>query len=106
VGYVFDRFLVFETAGAAIGDFQLALNPPAVFRSVGAQIGWTAGGGIEFAFTDSWTAKMEYLFVDLGTGDCPAASSCSLTNAAGVSNGSVSLKENLVRADVNYKFSW
>jgi opacity protein-like surface antigen len=30
------------------------------------QSGWTAGGGIEWAFADGWTAKVEYLFVDLG----------------------------------------
>lgn len=105
VGYVFDRFLIFATAGAAIGDFQLALNPPAAFRGVD-QIGWTAGGGVEFAFTDSWTAKIEYLYVDLGTFSCPAGTTCALANAAGISNGSASLNENIVRAGVNYKFSW
>jgi outer membrane immunogenic protein len=30
------------------------------------QSGWTAGGGIEWAFTDNWTAKVEYLYVNLG----------------------------------------
>ena len=31
------------------------------------QVGWTAGGGIEFAFTPNWTAKVEYLYVDFGS---------------------------------------
>ena len=106
VGYSFNRVLIFATAGAAIGDFQAALNPPATFVSVGPQLGWTAGAGIEFAFTDNWTAKVEYLYVDLGTVSCPAGTSCPPANAAGVSNGSVSLTESLVRAGINYKFSW
>jgi opacity protein-like surface antigen len=28
-------------------------------------VGWTAGAGIEGAFTDHWAARLEYLFVDL-----------------------------------------
>jgi outer membrane immunogenic protein len=105
-GYAFNRILIFATAGAAIGDFQVALNPPATFLSVGPQLGWTVGAGIEFAFTDNWTAKVEYLYVDLGTVSCPAGTSCPQANAAGVSTASVSLTESLVRAGVNYKFSW
>ncbi|MGD0533455.1 MAG: porin family protein, partial [Methyloceanibacter sp.] len=64
------------------------------------------GAGIEFAFTDNWTAKVEYLYVDLGTVSCPVGTSCPQANAAGVSTASVSLTESLVRAGVNYKFSW
>jgi hypothetical protein len=30
------------------------------------QPGWTVGAGIEYAFADMWTAKIEYLFVDFG----------------------------------------
>jgi outer membrane immunogenic protein len=29
--------------------------------------GWTAGGGVEWMFTQNWTAKLEYLHYDLGT---------------------------------------
>jgi outer membrane immunogenic protein len=106
VGYAFNRFLVFATAGAAIADFRVGLNPPSNFVSVGPQVGWTAGGGIEVAFTENWTAKIEYLFVGLGTISCPAGTICSLVNPAGVSSESVSLNENVVRAGLNYKFSW
>jgi outer membrane immunogenic protein len=105
-GYAFDRFLVFATAGAAIADFRVGLNPPATFLSLGPQVGWTAGGGIEFAFTENWTAKVEYLYVGLGTISCPSGSICSLVNPLGLSSASVSLNENVVRAGLNYKFTW
>jgi outer membrane immunogenic protein len=105
-GYAFNRVLVFATAGAAIADFRVGLNPPANFFSVGPQVGWTAGGGIEVAFTENWTAKAEYLYVGLDTVSCPAGTICSLVNPAGVSSESVSLRENIVRAGLNYKFSW
>ena len=30
------------------------------------QVGWTAGGGIEAKLAGNWSAKVEYLYVDLG----------------------------------------
>jgi opacity protein-like surface antigen len=26
------------------------------------KVGWTVGGGLEYAFVDNWTAKLEYLY--------------------------------------------
>jgi len=101
LGYAFDRILVFGTAGAAIGDFEIGLNPPGGFRRLPVELGWTAGGGIEYAFTHYLTAKVEYLFVDLGTVSCPMDGTCGVLQSA-----SASLKENLVRAGFNYKFTW
>jgi outer membrane immunogenic protein len=101
IGYAFNRILVFGTAGAAGGDFEIGLNPPGAFRALPLQLGWTAGGGIEYAFTNYLTAKVEYLFVNFGTNACPLDGTCGALQAA-----SVSLTENIVRAGLNYKFSW
>ena len=60
-----------------------------------SQLGWTVGAGLEYAFLGNWTAKLEYLYVDLGSFDA---------GAAPVVNN-VSFKENIVRAGLNYKFS-
>jgi outer membrane immunogenic protein len=57
------------------------------------ELGWTIGGGLEYAFMGNWSAKLEYLYVDLGS-----------FNAAVVPTN-VSFKENIVRAGLNYKFS-
>jgi opacity protein-like surface antigen len=54
--------------------------------------GWTAGVGAEFGFAPSWSAKVEYLYVDL------ANSNFTIT---GLSNG---YRFGLVRAGVNYHF--
>jgi outer membrane immunogenic protein len=106
VGYAFDRILVFGTGGAAIADLQAGLIPQNTFISLGPQVGWTAGGGVEFAVTENWTAKVEYLYVGLGTVTCPSGTVCSLINPAGVKNPLITLNENVVRAGVNYRFNW
>ena len=61
------------------------------------KVGWTVGGGLEYAFIDNWTAKLEYLYVDLGKATCNAA--CSGGNPF-----DVTFKTNIVRGGVNYKF--
>jgi outer membrane immunogenic protein len=100
MGYAFDRTLIYLTGGAAFGDVQTGLNPPATFDST-TKVGWAAGGGLEFAVTDAWSAKAEYLFVDLGLASCTSAANCG--SAAGAS---VALTENLIRGGFNYRFSW
>jgi outer membrane immunogenic protein len=98
MGYAFDRTLIYVTGGAAVGNFQTGLNPPATFDAT-AKVGWAAGAGLEYALSESWSAKAEYLFVDLGTASCTSAANCG--SAAGAS---VTLTENLVRGGFNYRF--
>ena len=66
--------------------------------TAGTQIGWTAGGGVEFAFTPNLTAKVEYLYVDLGSHHLPR---CELRRRRLLPSH---LTENVVRAGINYKF--
>jgi outer membrane immunogenic protein len=54
--------------------------------------GWTAGLGAEVGFAPHWSAKIEYLYVDL---------SDSAFAITGVSNG---YRSNMIRAGVNYHF--
>jgi outer membrane immunogenic protein len=95
VGYAWDRLLVYGTAGAAFGDIQAAAGVFPFMSST--QAGWTAGAGLEYAITPILTAKVEYLFVDLGSASCGPAN-------CGGTNTSVSLNENVVRAGLNYRF--
>lgn len=47
-GYAFDRFLAYATGGIGIED----------------ALGWTVGGGIEYALTDHWIVGADYLYHD------------------------------------------
>jgi outer membrane immunogenic protein len=98
VGYAFDRILLYGTAGAAFGNIQTGLNPPSTFDS-SVEAGWAVGAGLEFAFAQSWTAKVEYLFVDL-----PNAACTTVGNCAGAAGSIVSFNESVIRAGLNFKF--
>jgi outer membrane immunogenic protein len=73
LGFAADRLLIYATGGLAVGDtgskwvddggtYQFELD-------TGSQWGWVAGGGLEYAATDSVSVKAEYLYYDLGTED-------------------------------------
>jgi outer membrane immunogenic protein len=100
-GYAFDRFLVYGTGGVAFGDLQAAAG--VLPFSSSTQTGWTAGGGVEFAFTPNLTGKVEYLYVDLGSQSC-AVANCAGGTFATPAVTTVPLTENIVRAGINYKF--
>ena len=98
LGYAFDRWLPYLTAGGAYGNVKAEVSVPAFGLSASSsssQFGWAFGAGLEYAFMGNWTAKIEYLYVDLGSFD---------TGPAPIVNN-VSFKENIVRAGLNYKFS-
>jgi outer membrane immunogenic protein len=52
------HLLVYGTGGMAFGQVKDA----GVDK---LRIGWTAGGGVEWAFQPNWSAKIEYLYTDL-----------------------------------------
>jgi outer membrane immunogenic protein len=69
-----DRWLVYATGGLAYAQVNYAANSnfippgtqqyPANFTQT--HTGWTAGGGVEWAFANNWSAKIEGLYYDLG----------------------------------------
>jgi outer membrane immunogenic protein len=98
-GYAADRVLFYGTGGLAYGNVQASAFDT---TNSNTEIGWTAGVGIEAAFADNWTARLEYLFVDLKDGSCTTA--CGTGTVAGAPSQSVSFDESLIRAGVDFKF--
>jgi len=102
-GYAADRVLFYGTAGGAFANMQTVFNG---VTNTHDQAGWTAGAGIEWAFADNWTAKVEYLFVDIGSTNFNCSTlTCTGFNGGQPITGSASLTENLVRAGINFKFN-
>jgi outer membrane immunogenic protein len=71
VGYSFDRLLVFATGGLAVAqvDGTYIATAPGVGTFTAAasntHLGWTIGGGVEYALTDRWSAKLDGLYAQL-----------------------------------------
>jgi len=96
IGYAFGGIMPYVTGGLAVGDVRAAALGIGSGDAVNA--GWTLGAGLEVALPGNWSAKAEYLRVDLGHFNC--------TGCSAVPPDNVSLSENVFRAGVNYHFGW
>jgi outer membrane immunogenic protein len=100
------NLLLYGTFGVAYGRVSDSTTTTVIglgsattsFKDVKA--GWTAGAGIEGAFGGGWSAKLEYLYIDLGKTEQTFA-----TPALGtVVTETRRLTDNIVRVGVNYKW--
>lgn len=91
IGYAFCRWLPYITGGAAGGDLQYKQiihsnfgNGGNNYRQGGSvddtNIGWMAGGGLEYAITNHWRARVQYQYIDLGSVDFDSAGEPAVFN--------------------------
>jgi outer membrane immunogenic protein len=133
IGYLINpTLLVYGTGGLAYGGANLntsffASDTGGIFQpAVGGSsysntlVGWTAGGGLEWMFMPNWSAKLEYLYYDLGTVTTPGSMSAVSYNSyydgyknqpatafgAIAQQTSAHFNGHIVRAGVNYHFNW
>lgn len=91
LGYTMDRFLVYGTAGLAYGRGEVAVGG---LSNKQTHLGWTLGAGIEAMVAPNITARLEYLYADLGKE--------SYATVGGPMR--VGIDTSIVRAAMNYKF--
>lgn len=90
LGYAgWDRFMPYITGGAAFGNIKTEVA--GIGSSDETKTGWTLGGGIEGVIAGPWTAKIEYLYVDLGSG-------------GSILGSDADFQTSIVRAGLNYRF--
>jgi len=89
VGYALNNVLFYGTGGLAFGELR---GETFGLSETHTNVGWTAGVGAEVGLTQNWSAKIEYLYVDLAS---------SNFTSTGVPN---SYRFGTVRARVNYHF--
>lgn len=92
IGYAFNRVMPYVTGGLAVGNVKTSTT---LGSNDETRAGFALGGGLEANIVGPWTAKIEYLYADLGKTNC---STCV------VGGTDVSFHENIVRAGVNYRF--
>jgi outer membrane immunogenic protein len=111
--------LVYATGGVAYGEVKdsAIINASTAGGAVRAQVvdtfkdvkaGWTLGAGIEGALGNGWSAKVEYLYIDLGETERTGSAVVLATGAGTVfvanANQTFRTTDNIVRAGLNYKF--
>ena len=100
--------LLYATGGLAYGEVNTSdtINALAPFSTNATNVGWTAGAGIEGVLGGNWTARLEYLYVDLGKAN---GSFLTAINALGggmlSANYNSHVTDNIVRVGINYKFN-
>ena len=94
-----DRTLIYVTGGFAYGDNTLGIAN--YTNQSKTQFGYAAGAGIEYAFTNNWTVKLEGLYVDLGRDTYTFRNANPIVPAITTRNQT---EFAVVRAGLNYKF--
>lgn len=100
------RVLFYATGGLAYGQVNSSETiSGSPFSSSDTRVGYTVGGGIEGAIGGNWTAKLEYLFVDLGRTSGSFATTIPASGGGTLaSNYSSHVTDNVLRFGVNYNF--
>lgn len=96
-GIAFDRWLVYGKGGVAWAADKYSTNfysIPTIELSQ-TRTGWTAGAGVEYAFAQQWTAKLEYNYMDFGTDRVSFAPGWATD---------IDQKIHTVKFGINYKF--
>jgi outer membrane immunogenic protein len=105
LGIAWGRTLIYATGGAAFTGADVTACPLAGCVSQSKTVtGWTVGGGVEYAFLNGWSVKLEYLYADFGS---PQFINPPVSVGAGtIVTRNVRLDDNIVRAGLNYRFTW
>jgi outer membrane immunogenic protein len=88
-GFTLNNVLLFGTAGFSYGELRADTFSLTESHTT---VGWVAGGGVEIGITPRWSAKAEWLYLDL---------SDHAFSMTGTNNG---LAADLLRLGVNYRF--
>ena len=105
--------LLYATGGLAYGEIKTTatlsgVTPAAVAvaalgSSSQTRVGWTVGAGVEGAIGGNWTAKLEYLYMDLGS---TSFGPLTLAPASQIgANVNSDFTDHILRVGLNYRFT-
>ncbi len=108
-----NRLMIYATGGVAYagGSANFSVFDATQFaywtgNPSSSRVGWTIGAGVEYALTNNWTIRGEYLYADLGSSNfTTVANAAALAAFPGVyASGHINYDASIFRAAVNYKF--
>jgi outer membrane immunogenic protein len=106
LGWTWDRVMLYAKGGAAWAGDKYSADLPAFNEHIETNVtrlGWTVGGGLEWAFWNNWSAKVEYDFYNFNTRNLALPG--TIAGVPEVVPG-VDIKETIstVKFGVNYRF--
>ena len=114
-GFAIDRVFVYATGGLAYGDVKISLSNTETGAGVldatwagqktQTKAGYTFGAGAEYAITNNWIIRGEYLYYNLGNvsvNSVVVSATYDTTTFQGRSK--TTIDGNIVRAAISYKF--
>ena len=107
LGVALDRVLIYGKGGGAWANDQYDLTSPNVaffpaFNGNETRWGWMGGVGVEYAFLDNWSAKIEYNYLWFHTSNLQFTD----TTQQFLFNTSIQQQLHLVKVGLNYRWGW
>jgi len=95
IGYAVDNLLIYAKGGWGWADSRVSLTVPGVGSASDSQFnsGWTVGGGLEYGFAPSWSAKVEYQYYDF-------------SNKTYFDSIELGASIHTIKGGINYHFNW
>lgn len=93
-GYAWSTIMPYVTGGMIAGDLEA--NRTGFAGANDTNVGWTVGIGGEGVIGPHWSAKIEFLYADLGDLSC-SAGRCGVATK-------IELRDRIIRGGINYRF--
>lgn len=107
IGYAVDRTLIFVKGGGAWAHDKFLVSstgfPNGIQALTDDRFGWMVGIGVEYAFTNNWSVKIEYDHLDFGN---RRETLQPIVAGAAPFEYDVRQRVDLVKVGLNYKFGW
>jgi outer membrane immunogenic protein len=100
LGWAFDRLLIYGKGGVGFDYDRDTVTLSTNAASIGSvyRTAWTVGGGLEYAVTEHWTARVEYDYFKF------PVKGIFVAGPAGNQNGNIGINLNEAKVIMAYKF--
>jgi outer membrane immunogenic protein len=97
--------IVSNPGGQGVNGGTVLTPFSAAFGNSSTRVGWTVGAGIEGVISGNWTAKLEYLYMDLGSVSGSFVTPVVAPSGAFVvASYNSHITDNILRVGVNYRW--
>jgi outer membrane immunogenic protein len=106
VGWAIDRLLIYGKGGVGFDYDRDTVSLPVGSSAVGSlyRVGWTVGGGVEYAVTEHWTGRIEYDYLRFPSKALTLQGNATTPPNVGFIGGMIGLNISEIKLIMAYKF--